>query len=159
MLDQILNPPPPPIDAWFYASGQQQLGPLTITQATELVRSGQLRADTLVWKKGMKEWTQLRFSSLGEIVSADLPPPIPRNAPLPPGHSKKETPPPPPGVDKAASEPTPASYSTFGKICAVVGFLLIGLILIVAFWAMMMATHHSLHEEFHSNVPEIQPAR
>jgi len=41
---------------WYYASGEQQIGPLSVDQMNELIRSGQVRADTLVWRDGMGDW-------------------------------------------------------------------------------------------------------
>jgi len=79
-----VSDPLPPKDRWYYADGQEQLGPITTSQASELVKTGQLRSDTLVWKRGMNEWTPLRSSPLGKLVSTDLPPSIPKNPHSPP---------------------------------------------------------------------------
>jgi hypothetical protein len=41
---------------WYYAEDKQQKGPVAEDQFAELVRSGVIRADTLVWRQGMSAW-------------------------------------------------------------------------------------------------------
>src|SRR5687767_11482196 len=41
---------------WYYAEGALQNGPVTDEEFTELVRNGQVRAETLVWREGMPNW-------------------------------------------------------------------------------------------------------
>jgi len=41
---------------WFYAQNGQQLGPVTEGDLQQLVQSGVIKSDTLVWKEGMAEW-------------------------------------------------------------------------------------------------------
>src|SRR5688572_11431694 len=43
-------------DEWYYAKNNQQFGPISAVQLNELVESGQLSADDLVWKDGMTHW-------------------------------------------------------------------------------------------------------
>ena len=43
-------------DAWYYASGSQQIGPVTTDVLRQLIGSGQVRADDLVWSDGMANW-------------------------------------------------------------------------------------------------------
>jgi hypothetical protein len=45
---------------WYYAAGQQQCGPIEEAQLEELIRSGTITADTLVWRNGMAEWQPLQ---------------------------------------------------------------------------------------------------
>jgi len=78
MSDELSNSPPPLEDAWFYVKDENQCGPITGTQASELLRTNQISPDTLVWKKGLPEWIQLCSSPLAELLPEDLPPPIPR---------------------------------------------------------------------------------
>ena len=41
---------------WYYASGGQQLGPVSLESLQGMARSGQLGPDDLVWTNGMAEW-------------------------------------------------------------------------------------------------------
>jgi uncharacterized RDD family membrane protein YckC len=44
---------------WFYAQGGQQIGPREESEFEALVRSGVIRADTLVWHEGLANWQPL----------------------------------------------------------------------------------------------------
>ena len=44
---------------WYYANGQERLGPITEEAFVQLVSQGQIQADTLVWKEGMPNWLKL----------------------------------------------------------------------------------------------------
>ncbi|HEV2199392.1 MAG TPA: RDD family protein [Bryobacteraceae bacterium] len=59
---------------WFYAQGGQQIGPSEETEFEALVRSGIVRADTLVWHEGLASWQPLGV--LRGYVGA--PPAVPR---------------------------------------------------------------------------------
>ena len=41
---------------WYYADSGRQVGPVEDAQLDELVRSGAVRDDTLVWREGMASW-------------------------------------------------------------------------------------------------------
>ncbi|NMA46892.1 MAG: RDD family protein [Lentisphaerae bacterium] len=41
---------------WYYAVGGQQQGPVSLDALQAMFRSGQLDADSLVWREGMAEW-------------------------------------------------------------------------------------------------------
>jgi len=45
---------------WYYADEGKQIGPVTQEQFDELVRSGKIQADTLVWREGMAAWVAYR---------------------------------------------------------------------------------------------------
>lgn len=45
---------------WYYADQGQQAGPVAEEQFTELVRSGKIQPDTLVWREGMAAWAPCR---------------------------------------------------------------------------------------------------
>jgi membrane protease subunit (stomatin/prohibitin family) len=49
---QPSEPPPLPTDAWFYAVGGERRGPVSASA----LRGG-ITAETLVWRRGMSEWT------------------------------------------------------------------------------------------------------
>ena len=41
---------------WFYVENGQQAGPVEETDFSELIRTGKLRAETLVWREGLANW-------------------------------------------------------------------------------------------------------
>lgn len=45
---------------WYYADQGQQAGPVTEEQFRELVHSGKIQPDTLVWREGMTDWVPCR---------------------------------------------------------------------------------------------------
>ena len=42
--------------SWFYARGEERVGPVEDAAFGELVRSGTVTPETLVWKEGMADW-------------------------------------------------------------------------------------------------------
>lgn len=44
---------------WYYAINDQQLGPVSDAQLDQLLSSGQIKGDTLIWREGMPEWQPL----------------------------------------------------------------------------------------------------
>jgi uncharacterized RDD family membrane protein YckC len=61
---------------WYYAVGDQRIGPVSEAQFEALVLDGTIRADTLVWKSGMANWQPYA------AVQGAVPPPPPVSAPL-----------------------------------------------------------------------------
>lgn len=51
---------------WFYVDGGQQSGPVTDEQLEELLRSGKITPDTLIWCEGMPDWQ--RYDQVNPIV-------------------------------------------------------------------------------------------
>src|SRR6478735_2912718 len=47
--------PPGPMN-WYYADGYDRKGPFDEAAFAELLSSGQITPDTLVWRPGMPEW-------------------------------------------------------------------------------------------------------
>ena len=45
---------------WYYASHGQQQGPFDDATLDQLIASGTVTSDTMVWKDGMEEWTPLK---------------------------------------------------------------------------------------------------
>ena len=41
---------------WYYADGSRQVGPLTDAEFDNLVQSGVIRGDMLVWREGLPQW-------------------------------------------------------------------------------------------------------
>lgn len=44
---------------WYYAVGDQQIGPISQAELQELVKTKKINAHTRVWRPGMKEWQEL----------------------------------------------------------------------------------------------------
>jgi len=87
---------------WYYLSGSEQNGPVAESDLQHFFATGQLPAETLVWRDGMENW-----AAAGQVPGLIPPPALP---PLP-----VVTPKPvavPPAVTTTA-QPAPA-----GKICA-----------------------------------------
>jgi hypothetical protein len=50
-----------PVNAdWFYADGDNRLGPVTEDELKRLVAEGRLRPSDLVWRDGMADWVEAR---------------------------------------------------------------------------------------------------
>ncbi len=57
--------------SWYYASNQQQLGPLTDEELNQKMSGGEINGSTLVWKEGMSDWKPLSEArSAASFVSA-----------------------------------------------------------------------------------------
>lgn len=87
---QSATPPPVPGGQIKYhiAVNGQQAGPYDISQLAELVRSGQVNQQTLVWAEGMPAWTQAgqvpSLVALFKPTDSSTPPPIPGGTTPPP---------------------------------------------------------------------------
>lgn len=55
-------------EGWYYALGTSRFGPVPMARLVELIRVGQVRPDTLVWREGMGDWVAAR--SVGELQGA-----------------------------------------------------------------------------------------
>jgi uncharacterized RDD family membrane protein YckC len=53
---------------WYYADGYDRKGPFDEAAFAELVSSGQVTPDTLVWRPGMPEWIAYRALTPAEVV-------------------------------------------------------------------------------------------
>jgi GYF domain 2 len=67
---------------WFYAANGQQQGPFGDVQLRDLIASGTVRADTLVWTEGMAGW-QKAAEVPGLMASAGGPPSLSMGGPPP----------------------------------------------------------------------------
>lgn len=71
---------------WYYARGGQKYGPLPAARILEMLGSGELTGETLVWTRGMDGWdaleeTELWGADTGEItVAAEDAPQAPAEA-------------------------------------------------------------------------------
>ena len=60
---------------WYYARGDERLGPVDDTTLSELAATGAVTAETLVWKEGMADWQPYghisgAFSSGGDVPAS-----------------------------------------------------------------------------------------
>ena len=63
---------------WHYASGGQKHGPIAEAALLELLSSGALAADALVWNRSMKAWTPAsQVPAFAAVVN--VPPPLPES--------------------------------------------------------------------------------
>ena len=91
--DDTTLPPPPPSDVQIHlAIGGKQYGPYNLEQCRQMVASGQLTPQTLVWKNGMAAWAP---AEQVEELKTLFAPQTPTTPPLPPTSS---TPPMPPSL-------------------------------------------------------------
>ncbi len=51
-----MAPPPVPVEKYHVAANGQATGPFDIATLSQMANSGQLNANSLVWKQGMTEW-------------------------------------------------------------------------------------------------------
>lgn len=72
------GPPPIPTEKTFFlAVNKQQVGPFTIAQLKDEVKTGNLNGETLVWSEGMSGWEKAsQVAGLASVLGS-TPPPIP----------------------------------------------------------------------------------
>lgn len=58
---------------WYYLSGNERKGPITEQQITDLVKSGVVDRNTMVWREGFSEWLKTEDTALKYIVQSILP--------------------------------------------------------------------------------------
>jgi hypothetical protein len=77
-LPADVPPPPPAVPGasgaddgrqWFYAVDSREQGPIAVSELRPLWISGQVGPDTLVWSKGMQQWTRIQeVPGLSEVL-------------------------------------------------------------------------------------------
>lgn len=75
-----VTPPALPSEAeisYYYAEQGQQKGPVSKDQLKELIQSGQINKETLVWTAGMSGWEKASENNEVKTYFSLLPPPIP----------------------------------------------------------------------------------
>lgn len=77
MMTNVAPPPIPQSASYYVAVGGQQQGPFDTNTLVSYIHSGQITADTLVWKQGMPAWAKI--STLMEFANmfGACPPPLP----------------------------------------------------------------------------------
>ena len=84
-----------PKKTWWYAVGQNKLGPCSGSELLDLVAQGKLFPDTLVWKEGMPNWVPAsRIKGLWQKLPSTPPavPPLPSSEPSHEASSGTSTP-------------------------------------------------------------------
>ncbi|MEM6298557.1 MAG: SPFH domain-containing protein, partial [Bacteroidota bacterium] len=75
---QSTPPPPPPMAQFHVYLNGQQMGPYGMPQLQQMVQSGQLTREVLVWKQGFANWTAAgQVAELSNLFGATPPPPPP----------------------------------------------------------------------------------
>ena len=85
MQSAMNTPPPMPNVQYMIAVNGQQSGPFDMSQLQQLVQTGQMNAQTYVWKQGMAQWELAgNVQELASLFAAPAPPPVPGMPPIPP---------------------------------------------------------------------------
>jgi hypothetical protein len=103
---------------WFYAVGSTQHGPVPAETILQMIASGQLTPENLVWRDGMPQWMR----------AGDMPifaPPIAR----PIGPTSIPPPPPPLGQPLGAYYPDPQTAALQSKASTAMAIGIISLVL------------------------------
>lgn len=81
-MQEAMNTPPPVPNVQYHISvNGTQSGPFTIPQLAQMAQSGQMNAQTYVWKQGMQNWEMAgNVAELSSIIA----PPDPGTPPPPP---------------------------------------------------------------------------
>ena len=70
-----MTPPPIPTSTYHVAVNGQATGPFDISILAQMVTSGQLTSDSLVWKSGMAQWARAgAVDELKELLANSMPP-------------------------------------------------------------------------------------
>lgn len=64
---------------WYFIEDNQRRGSFSLEEMESLVNQGDINENTLVWKKGMKDWQPLIQTELKDILPEDIPPLFPAN--------------------------------------------------------------------------------
>lgn len=85
MQNAMNTPPPMPSSQYMVSVNGQQFGPFGIPQLQQMVQTGQLTAQTYVWKQGMAQWELAgNVQELSSLFAPSCPPPAPGGMPTPP---------------------------------------------------------------------------
>jgi hypothetical protein len=68
---------------WYFIEDNQRRGSFNLEEMESLASQGDINENTLVWKKGMKDWQLLSQTQLKDILPEDVPPPVPSELPPP----------------------------------------------------------------------------
>jgi len=62
--------------AWYYARGDERMGPVDDAELAHLAASGAVTSETLVWQEGMADWQPYGAVASAPGMAADMPPSI-----------------------------------------------------------------------------------
>jgi hypothetical protein len=60
-------------DDWYYVGDGQKNGPISAVTIRRLLNDRKISASTLVWRRGMKDWSTIRDSDLEAFVESEPP--------------------------------------------------------------------------------------
>lgn len=80
-VKQEMTPPPIPNIAYYVVQNGQAVGPYNMNLLSQMVSSGVLTKDTLVWKQGMSDWVQAGLVQELQSLFGSVTPPIPNISP------------------------------------------------------------------------------
>lgn len=80
-VKQEMTPPPIPNIAYHVVQNGQAVGPYNMNLLSQMVSSGVLTKDTLVWKQGMSDWVQAGLVQELQSLFGSVTPPIPNISP------------------------------------------------------------------------------
>lgn len=72
-----IMPPPIPTPTYYVAINGQAAGPCELLTLRQMVQSGQLTKQTLVWKQGMADWERAAVIQELNVLWSQIPPDIP----------------------------------------------------------------------------------
>nr|AGS53965.1 hypothetical protein [uncultured bacterium contig00151] len=73
----------PDAEEWYTAVNGAQQGPYNKAKVASMLKTGEIKRDTPVWKKGMGDWAKIEAVSELEDVLSSVPPPPPQATPVP----------------------------------------------------------------------------
>ncbi|CDE34004.1 putative uncharacterized protein [Ruminococcus sp. CAG:403] len=70
-----MTPPPVPILMYYVVVDGKAMGPYNIVVLKQMISSGTLTSESLVWTSGMSQWVSAKnVGSLTELFENDVPP-------------------------------------------------------------------------------------
>lgn len=67
---------PPPLEGFFIALDNQSKGPFSISEIKELITTGIINKETLIWKKGLSDWVKAESDGAINELFSETPPPL-----------------------------------------------------------------------------------
>lgn len=118
---------------WYYAQGDQRLGPVSLAELRLFLQSGKIQKGTLVWTDGMQDWAPA--SEVKAVSGSDSPENlrVPMGPPAKPGLAEPSaTPPPAPSAPELPA--IPAAPQDLGRTLRMAAWplVVVGLLLVVA---------------------------
>ena len=65
---------------WYYESGGNRLGPIDANDIHKMIEKKELNRMSLVWRKGMVDWSALNLIDEFKVLFSDSPPPLTSSA-------------------------------------------------------------------------------